>query len=434
MRGMFRLLLTGFLLILTVSVSAAQTQPDVLLQTTSDPFTAVIVEKSTQRLWVFHRDEAGNFVARQQFDCSTGEVRGDKLVAGDKKTPEGVYFFLTEYPDKYLAPIYGTGAFPIDYPNVLDRRAGKTGSAIWLHGTNKVLKPQDTNGCVALENTNLDRMRGDIRLFRTPMVIVEKLNWREGAAPDADGIRTLLERWHQTLASGTYQDYLQFYSPDYLPEIDWWPFWQKEKNRLKADGTPFTLTMRGLDLFRTGNRVTAVFEEEISAGNTTRKVGIRKLFLEPVGDRGLAIVGEAYLFSPETPKKEEPSLLASIQKIETTSGTEKEITTAVDAWITAWAGGDITAYASFYAEDFHSQGRNRREWIRYKERLNRQYSFIRVRREGPLDIRMRDAWHATVRFPQYYASSGFEARGRKRLDLVREGGKWMIFKESWKKQ
>jgi hypothetical protein len=103
----------------------------------------------------------------------------------------------------------------------------------------------------------------------------------------------------------------------------------------------------------------------------------------------------------------------------------------VDDWLTAWASQKIEPYAAFYARGFRSQGRDRRAWIRYKEGLNRQYSYIRVDREGPLEIRMRGKDRAEVRFLQKYDSSGFETRGHKRLDLIREGGRWKIYRETW---
>ena len=80
---------------------------------------------------------------------------GQKLLMEIKKTPEGIYFLENEYDDRYLAPIYGKKAFTTDYPNYLDKKAGKNGSAIWIHGTNKQLKPRDSNGCVAMNNKDI---------------------------------------------------------------------------------------------------------------------------------------------------------------------------------------------------------------------------------------------------------------------------------------
>ena len=110
--------------------------------------SAILVEKKSQTLFLYSAKE-GHLLLEFQAACSTGEVFGRKQKSGDRKTPEGIYFLLDEYKDKYLSPIYGKKAFPTDYPNLLDKKAGRNGSAIWIHGTNKKLKPMDSNGCVA---------------------------------------------------------------------------------------------------------------------------------------------------------------------------------------------------------------------------------------------------------------------------------------------
>ncbi|MBU2521702.1 MAG: L,D-transpeptidase family protein [Proteobacteria bacterium] len=81
---------------------------------------AMVVEKDTQCLFLYKYDEK-MYNEINRFKCSTGETPGAKSVSGDKRTPEGVYFFTQEYKKRDLAPIYGTRAFPTDYPNILDR-------------------------------------------------------------------------------------------------------------------------------------------------------------------------------------------------------------------------------------------------------------------------------------------------------------------------
>jgi len=75
----------------------------------------IFVEKELQQLHLYEMKN-GEISKRSTFSCSTGEIKGRKQLDGDKKTPDGVYFFQKKYIDKYLAPIYGTGAFTTDYP------------------------------------------------------------------------------------------------------------------------------------------------------------------------------------------------------------------------------------------------------------------------------------------------------------------------------
>ena len=89
----------------------------------------------------------------------------------------GVYFFIKKFNKRDLTPIYGTRAFPMDYPNVLDQHAGRSGNAIWLHGTNKPIKPRDSNGCIVLANPHIDALDPYITLNRTPIIVVDTLSY-----------------------------------------------------------------------------------------------------------------------------------------------------------------------------------------------------------------------------------------------------------------
>ena len=109
---------------------------------------AIVVEKKTQTLYVYEAQADGIRLV-SKYPCSTGEVAGPKAKAGDKKTPEGVYFLKDEYEDRYLTPVYGKKAFPSDYPNFLDLRQGQTGVS---H-----MDPRDRPG---LETNGFKRMRG----------------------------------------------------------------------------------------------------------------------------------------------------------------------------------------------------------------------------------------------------------------------------------
>ena len=175
----------------------------------------ILVEKKTQTLFLYaSRDKA--LIVRFQAPCSTGEAFGIKQEAGDKKTPEGIYFLYDEYEDKYLSPIYGTKAFPTDYPNFIDKKAGKNGSAIWIHGTNKSLKPMDSNGCIAMENHSILKLSDYVTLNSTPVIIVEENDKidKETLIKQEKDISLLLNQWIEAIENGSYHDYLSFYSAE----------------------------------------------------------------------------------------------------------------------------------------------------------------------------------------------------------------------------
>ena len=124
--------------------------------------TALVVDKQSHRLYVYRREGDGqppHLVG--DFYVSTGKLSGDKSSSGDMRTPEGVYFLTRHIPNSALPEKYGSGAYPLDYPNELDAHEGKTGEGIWLHGTDNAFysrPPQDSEGCVVLPNIDLDHV------------------------------------------------------------------------------------------------------------------------------------------------------------------------------------------------------------------------------------------------------------------------------------
>ncbi|RJQ63115.1 MAG: hypothetical protein C4530_03970 [Desulfobacteraceae bacterium] len=388
---------------------------------------AIVVEKQSQTLFLFTRDGAREVL---RFRCSTGEEPGPKSRSGDSKTPEGVYFFTREHPKKDLAPIYGTRAYPIDYPNALDRLAGRDGNSIWLHGTNKTLKPQDTNGCVALENENLDALAGYITLRETPMIIVDRLPLVPAADPSLQPtLNRILKEWTLTLQTGSYHQYLAFYDPDYLPEISWWPEWQRFQ---KESGMRLSLESDPISIFKYNDIFVILFDQTLRLNNGSKPAGRRKLYVRRDGGV-IRIIGDEYLLPPDR-KADAPSespLIAAFRDLHQRSGDEEDnIEEMIAGWLKAWTTKDIEKFGACYSEKFRSDGMNRRQWIQYKERLNKKYAYIDVKLDN-LRIR-KSAKRSTATFLQTYEAPGHRAVGTKELILVRENGIWKILREIWR--
>ena len=62
----------------------------------------------------------------------TGKYDGDKVSAGDRRTPIGIYNLTQKLST--VDPFYGPMAFVTSYPNLYDRIRGKSGDGIWIHG------------------------------------------------------------------------------------------------------------------------------------------------------------------------------------------------------------------------------------------------------------------------------------------------------------
>ena len=140
---------------------------------------AIAVDVSKARLYLF--ENAGNGLKLlADYYVSVGKAGTGKLIEGDQRTPLGVYFVTSNLDPNILKDLYGTGALPVNYPNALDVRRGKTGGGIWLHGTPSdqfTRAPLATDGCVAIANPDLDRIIRTVEIRTTPVLIAQTLNW-----------------------------------------------------------------------------------------------------------------------------------------------------------------------------------------------------------------------------------------------------------------
>ncbi len=413
-------------------VKIAEKIPDALIPVFSNNGTrnAVLVDKAEQRLYLYACNKSGSFQKVFEFECSTGKSPGAKNSSGDAKTPEGLYFFIDKHPKRDLSPIYGIMAFPTDYPNLLDRMAGRTGNAIWLHGTNKPLQPMDSNGCVVLRDRDISRLDPYIELNRTPIIISKKISFIDYRSDIGLLLTGLLNKWNQAVSTGTYHDYLSFYDPEYLPDINWWPEWLKVREKLDEYGS-LSFSSSRISFFKNDSVYVALFDHDLTTSGKLFRGGLRKLFFIRKG-AGFTIVGDSYQAPPEnvSPSEKIHPFPAFIRTIDVHKEETPEITAMVRKWLKAWSVGDIDAYARFYAEDFTSDGMNLEQWIERKQYLADQYEFIRITMKNPKVRKSGD--YRIVTFVQNYQSSGHHAVGKKILTLKREAGQWKIYQETWR--
>ncbi|MFO7766359.1 MAG: L,D-transpeptidase family protein [Pelovirga sp.] len=202
----------------------------------STPY-ALMIDKSKNRLYVFSQQEdreAPRLV--DDYYIVLGQKVGDKMIEGDLKTPTGTYFVTSYLAADLLPPLYGSGAFPINYPNEFDRRQQKTGFGIWLHGTDRTLfsrPPLDSEGCVVLTNEEFEQIQQYVVVGRTPVIISEKLQWisRKDWLAQKKAINLVIQQWRQHWESGDLQSYLAMYSKDFwAPRFDYdsWGDYKKQ--------------------------------------------------------------------------------------------------------------------------------------------------------------------------------------------------------------
>ena len=180
---------------------------------------AIAVDTSRSRLYLFKNDNSQlRLIA--DFYISVGKLGVEKSLEGDQRTPLGVYFITSSLNPKSLKDLYGTGALPINYPNPLDTRRGKTGSGIWLHGTpsNQFSRaPKASDGCVVLANPDLNYLLKEVSIRTTPVVISEKLEWvqKTGQKPEELQFVESLQNWRLAKSNADFDKLMGFYSNDF---------------------------------------------------------------------------------------------------------------------------------------------------------------------------------------------------------------------------
>ncbi len=180
---------------------------------------AIAVDTAKARLYLFENTAKGTRLLADYY-ISVGKAGVGKQVEGDQRTPLGVYFITSNLDPKSLKDLYGSGALPVNYPNVLDLRRGKTGGGIWLHGTPSTQftrAPQATDGCVAVANPDLDRIIRTVEIRTTPVLIGKNFRWVRPAELSAEREQwdSRLEAWAAAKGSGQPGNLWKFYASDF---------------------------------------------------------------------------------------------------------------------------------------------------------------------------------------------------------------------------
>ncbi len=389
---------------------------------------AIVVEKMTQKLFLYAFD--GTFQLLFSFKCATGEVPGAKLRSGDRKTPEGVYFFLNEYIDENLDPIYGTRAYPMDYPHIFDQVAGLKGYSIWLHGTNRPIIARSSNGCIALANNDINKLSKYITLNRTPIIIVDKIKLVSVNSINRikNNLLKFINQWNQTLEKGTFKEFIKYYDSEYSIDLSWWPEWDNVRTGLTKSKHPFSVEIKKISILKNNKIYVAVFDQVFKSSGRNQYTGTKKLFFSHWGGK-FRIIGDVYQYFPVREKEDidiYPVVFAGKHQWDMLT-VENEIAMLIDRWLKAWSSRDIDTYGSCYASDFRFKKMGLPEWLEYKKNLNQKYSYIHVSIDN-LIIKIGKTNKAT--FVQHYKSSNYESVGVKELIFKREVEQWKIYRET----
>lgn len=259
----------------------------------------VVVDTSKSTLYLYENvNGEPRYVA--DFYITMGKKGADKLSEGDQKTPLGVYFVNSHIPRQQLADLYGGGAYPINYPNEWDKREGRNGHGIWLHGTPSGTysrPPRASNGCVVLSNTDLDQLGRDIEVGTTPVIITNGIDWL-GDSDDqerADLTRSI-EQWRNDWESRDTEKYLSHYAQDFNAGLTTLADFAAHKRIVNSGKSWIKVKIENLSLFPYPTRqdlVVVDFEQQYDSNNLNNRMHKRQYWQKRKGRWQIVYEGAA---------------------------------------------------------------------------------------------------------------------------------------------
>ncbi len=229
--------------------------PEGVLKISKDERFILWAELQRGRLHVLEQGANGGLITRKNIPISIGLNGYGKEQEGDKRTPVGLYRLTSFLDDDRLIDYYGLGAYPLNYPNALDRRLQRTGSGIWLHGLPKDVDqrpPLDSAGCVIVDNTSLLEMADYIDPGVTHIVLTEgELRWQPEAAVRArrQSLETAFERWRESWAAKDNAAYLSYYSQDFDSPTRNKAQWDAYKTRVNSAKSSIHVDVSNVSFF-----------------------------------------------------------------------------------------------------------------------------------------------------------------------------------------
>jgi murein L,D-transpeptidase YafK len=264
--------------------------PRYLLQLREDQKYAVVVDTQRSRLYLYQNDDGKPRFAGDYY-ISSGKNGALKAREGDEKTPIGVYHVTESLPRQKLSDFYGSGAFPINYPNEWDRIQGRNGHGIWLHGTPSDTysrPPRSSNGCVVLANADLDALARNLQIGLTPVIISEDVEWLslDDWASERQAFRKQLEQWRADWESLDTERYLSHYSRKFSADDLDFEGWSRHKRLVNGAKSWIKVELSRVSMFRNPGKeelVVVTFDQEYRSSNLSNKMKKRQYWVREDG-------------------------------------------------------------------------------------------------------------------------------------------------------
>ncbi len=260
---------------------------------------AVVVDTGKSTLYLFENvNGEPRYVS--DFYISVGKKGADKSSEGDQKTPLGVYFVNEHLGKDKLTDFYGPGAYPLSYPNEWDKRLGRDGHGIWLHGVPSDTfsrPPRASNGCVVLANNDLTQLGSHLQVGITPVIITSKIDWSDEAdRKERAELQQTIEQWRSDWASRNTEAYLTHYASDYSAGGVKLPAFAEQKRLVNSGKTWIKVKLSNVSIFpypSQPNLVVVNFEQDYDSNNLSNRMHKRQYWMKRDGRWQIVYEGAA---------------------------------------------------------------------------------------------------------------------------------------------
>jgi murein L,D-transpeptidase YafK len=235
--------------------------PNIAVQMNPQQKHLILIDTVKSRLFLYQKSDTG-LQHVSDYYVTIGKNGADKYVEGDKRTPIGLYFASKKLATP-LSDFYGDGAYPLNYPNELDKHNKKTGHGIWLHGTPKDTysrPPRASDGCVVLSNPDLNKLAPVLQLGNVPVIISDNVEWvdSESATQNIAELKALnnaLNNWQSDWVSQNTEKYLSHYSKNFFYSDGQLAEWADHKRKVQANKPKIKIEVNDVSMFSYPNQL-----------------------------------------------------------------------------------------------------------------------------------------------------------------------------------
>jgi murein L,D-transpeptidase YafK len=266
-----------------------QNEPKIFAQLNEKEKYLFYVDAPNSRLYLYENIN-GKLSYKDDYYVSIGKNGFGKQYEGDKKTPIGVYFTGKKIKES-LSDFYGDAAYPLSYPNEIDKKNKRNGSGIWLHGTPKTTynrAPLASDGCIVLSNPDLMKLSTILDDNRIPIIIsfrsLKDLEFSNNNLIEKKlSLINSIEAWRKNWEDQDTDTYLKFYSKTFFSEKDNFDTWAERKRMIQAQKVKVSVVLSEISFFdypNTENEIVLVdFMQDYKSSTINNKMNKRQYWI-----------------------------------------------------------------------------------------------------------------------------------------------------------